>query len=164
MARHPGAILCEMATIRPSRTQHASGRFVIFAAFAQHELTRGSLALTDEWAPQIARAPTLIEECYGKPLEPPGTDPYARWCGRGRRVTGALRRSMTRSVNLRSHARARRVCATRRTTASTHVICRVLDSACEEVTDHCRDLLRMGLEREVARIEKMDYGTGNYRA
>ena len=37
-------------------------------------------------------------------------------------MTGALRRSMTRSVNLRSHARARRVCATRRTAASTHVI------------------------------------------
>lgn len=45
--------------------------------------------------------------------------------------------------------------------ASTHVIFRVLDSACEEVTDHCRDLLRMGLKREVAHIEKMDYGSGN---
>src|SRR3989442_4134343 len=45
--------------------------------------------------------------------------------------------------------------------ASTHVICRVLDSAREEVTDHCRDLLRTGLVREVARIQKMDYGTGN---
>ena len=45
--------------------------------------------------------------------------------------------------------------------ASTHVICRVLDSACEEVTDHCRDLLRMGLEREMARIEELDYRTGN---
>ena len=44
------------------------------------------------------------------------------------------------------------------------VIRGVLDSACEEVADSCRDLLRMGLEREVARIEKMDYGTGNYRA
>src|SRR6516165_10020689 len=31
-------------------------------------------------------------------------------------------------------------------------------SACEEVADSCRDLLRMGLEREVARIEEMDYG------
>src|SRR2546427_5623138 len=41
------------------------------------------------------------------------------------------------------------------------VIRRVVDSACEEVADHCRDLLRMGLKREVARIEEMDYGAGN---
>src|SRR6266446_4468909 len=47
------------------------------------------------------------------------------------------------------------------TATSTHVICRVLDSACEEVADHCRDLLRMGLEREMARIEKTDCCTGN---
>jgi hypothetical protein len=41
------------------------------------------------------------------------------------------------------------------------LIRQVVDSACEEVEDHCRDLLRMGLEREVARIEEMDHGTGN---
>jgi hypothetical protein len=34
------------------------------------------------------------------------------------------------------------------------------DSECEEVADLCRDLLRMGLEREVARFEEMDHGTG----
>ena len=38
---------------------------------------------------------------------------------------------------------------------------RVVDSSCEEVADHCRDLLRMRLEREVSRIEEMDCGTGN---
>ena len=41
------------------------------------------------------------------------------------------------------------------------VMHQALDSACEEVADHCRDLLRMGLEREVASIEEMDYGAGN---
>ena len=35
------------------------------------------------------------------------------------------------------------------------------DSECEEVADLCRDLRRMGLEREVARFEEMDHGTGN---
>src|SRR5262245_61969953 len=34
-------------------------------------------------------------------------------------------------------------------------------SACKEVADHCRDLLRVGFEREVTRIEKMNYGIGN---
>ena len=33
--------------------------------------------------------PTLIDGCYRNRLEPPCTDPYARWCGRGRRVTAA---------------------------------------------------------------------------
>jgi len=37
----------------------------------------------------------------------------------------------------------------------------VADSACEEVADLCRDLLRMGLEREVTCFEEMDHGTGN---
>src|ERR1700745_2894062 len=90
-----------MATIRPGRTQDASGRFIIVVTFAQYELARTSLELTDEWVPQIAPA------------------------------------------------------------ASTQVICRVLDSACEEVTDYCRDFVCMGLEREVARFEKVDDGTGN---
>ena len=31
----------------------------------------------------------------------------------------------------------------------------------EEAADHCRDLFRMGLEREVARVEEMNYGIGN---
>src|SRR5262245_15169064 len=38
--------------------------------------------------------------------------------------------------------------------------CRVVDSACKEIADRCRDLLRMGLEREVARVEEMDHRTG----
>ena len=33
--------------------------------------------------------PSLFEECWRNHLEPPCTDPYARWCGRGRRVTAA---------------------------------------------------------------------------
>ena len=33
--------------------------------------------------------PTLIDGYYRTQLEPPCTDPYARWCGRGRRVTAA---------------------------------------------------------------------------
>src|SRR4029077_5632449 len=37
----------------------------------------------------------------------------------------------------------------------------VADSECEEIADICRDLLRMGLEREVAGFEEMDHGTGN---
>src|ERR1022692_2031698 len=36
-----------------------------------------------------ARIPSLFEECQRNRLEPPCTDPYARWCGRGRRVTAA---------------------------------------------------------------------------
>lgn len=31
----------------------------------------------------------------------------------------------------------------------------------EEAADHCRDLFRMGLEREVARVEEKNYGIGN---
>src|SRR5262249_51775979 len=38
---------------------------------------------------------------------------------------------------------------------------RVQDSASKEVADHRRDLLRMGLESEVARVEEMDYRTGD---
>jgi hypothetical protein len=100
--------------------------------------------------------PTLIEECQGKALEPPGTDPYPPCCSRGWRVTGALCRAMTCHVNLRSHAQRPKCMPLAASAASTHVICPVLDSACEEVTDHSRDLLRVGLECEVARIEKMD--------
>jgi hypothetical protein len=37
----------------------------------------------------------------------------------------------------------------------------VADLECGEVANLCRDLLRMGLEREVARFEEMDHGTGN---
>ena len=33
--------------------------------------------------------PTLIDGCQRNQLEPPCTDPYARWYGRGRRVTAA---------------------------------------------------------------------------
>src|SRR5947208_8977291 len=33
--------------------------------------------------------PSLFENCKPNRLEPPCTDPYARWCGRGRRVTVA---------------------------------------------------------------------------
>src|SRR5207245_7488731 len=33
--------------------------------------------------------PTLIDGCSRNQLEPPCTDPYARWCGRGRWVTAA---------------------------------------------------------------------------
>jgi len=33
--------------------------------------------------------PSLFEECQRNRLEPPCTDPYARRCGRGRRVTAA---------------------------------------------------------------------------
>ena len=40
----------------------------------------------------------------------------------------------------------------------------VANSACEEVADLCRDLLRMGLEREVARVEEMDHRHREYRA
>src|ERR1039457_210310 len=35
------------------------------------------------------RIPSLVAECWRNHLEPPCTDPYARWCGRGRRVTAA---------------------------------------------------------------------------
>src|SRR6476661_4613929 len=37
----------------------------------------------------------------------------------------------------------------------------IVDSEREEVADLCRDLLRMGLEREVARFEEMDHGIRN---
>jgi hypothetical protein len=33
--------------------------------------------------------PTLVDECSRNRLEPSCTDPYARWCGRGERVTAA---------------------------------------------------------------------------
>src|SRR4029077_9994080 len=32
---------------------------------------------------QIARSPNLDRNALAQLLEPPGTDPYARWCGRG---------------------------------------------------------------------------------
>jgi hypothetical protein len=38
---------------------------------------------------------------------------------------------------------------------------RVLDSVREEVVDHCRDLRRMCLKGEVARVEEMDLCVGN---
>src|SRR5439155_18862134 len=38
---------------------------------------------------------------------------------------------------------------------------RVVESACEEVTDRGRDLRRVGREREVARVEETDSRTGN---
>ena len=34
-------------------------------------------------------------------------------------------------------------------------------SACEELADNCRDLLRMGLQCEVTGIEETDRGIGN---
>jgi hypothetical protein len=37
----------------------------------------------------------------------------------------------------------------------------VLDSVREEVMDHCRDLRRMCLKGEVARVEEMDRRVGN---
>src|ERR1017187_931848 len=36
-----------------------------------------------------ARIPSLFGECQRNGLQPPRTDPHARWCGRGRRVTAA---------------------------------------------------------------------------
>ena len=66
---------------------------------------------------------------------------FGPWNGRGRLVTPPL----CRSRMLRQH----------------DVIRQVIDSACEEVADHRRDLLCMGLECEVACIEEMDYGTWN---
>src|SRR5881628_142350 len=41
------------------------------------------------------------------------------------------------------------------------VIFRVVDLACEEVADYCRDLLRMSLKRKVTSVEEMDFGIGN---
>src|ERR1035437_164186 len=38
---------------------------------------------------QIARSPLPVRSMLAQPLEPPYTDPYVRWCGRGRRVTAA---------------------------------------------------------------------------
>src|SRR5206468_4436617 len=32
---------------------------------------------------QIARSPILDRSALAQPLEPPYTDPYVRWCGRG---------------------------------------------------------------------------------
>jgi len=37
----------------------------------------------------------------------------------------------------------------------------VADSPREEVADRCRDLIGMGLEREVAGVEEVDLRTGN---
>jgi RNA-directed DNA polymerase len=33
--------------------------------------------------------PSLIGQVLAQPIEPPCTDPYARWCGRGKRVTAS---------------------------------------------------------------------------
>ena len=38
---------------------------------------------------------------------------------------------------------------------------RVEHSVCKEVANHCPDLLRMSLEREVARVEEVDARLGN---
>jgi hypothetical protein len=39
---------------------------------------------------QIARSSFVIRGLLAQPLEPPYTDPYVRWCGRGRRVTAPI--------------------------------------------------------------------------
>src|SRR5262249_22589917 len=41
--------------------------------------------------------PTLIDGYLAYQLEPPCTDPYARWCGRGRRSRGPLQQLRTHS-------------------------------------------------------------------
>ena len=38
---------------------------------------------------QIARASVIDRGGLAQPIEPPCTDPYARWCGRGQRATAA---------------------------------------------------------------------------
>jgi hypothetical protein len=37
----------------------------------------------------LARLTFTVRELLAQPLEPPCTDPFARWCGRGRQVTAA---------------------------------------------------------------------------
>jgi hypothetical protein len=44
---------------------------------------------------QIARPSVSVWSVLAQPLEPPYTDPYVRWCGRG----GAERLPLSRSLN-----------------------------------------------------------------
>ena len=61
--------------------------------------------------------------------------------GRGRRATAALCRSMTRYVSLPYRPPARRIYSARHPAASARCNPWVVDSACEEVADHCPNLL-----------------------
>ena len=108
--------------------------------------------------------PTLTRRMLARNrLEPPATELYTRWC---RTVGGGPATPMpimTSYFKLRVVARpgAQNVFHWQGPAASARCNPSGLRLACEEVVDSCRDLPRMGLEREVARIEEMDYGTGN---
>ena len=45
--------------------------------------------------------------------------------------------------------------------SDTNQLRRTMSLQCKEVADLCRDRRRMGFEREVARFEEMDHGTGH---
>ena len=66
----------------PAQLQHCycpfvTGRRVI--GLAPQSALRGAL----QCSPQIARPSVLDRSALAQLLEPPCTDPYARWCGRG---------------------------------------------------------------------------------
>src|SRR5215831_3621128 len=50
---------------------------------------QGSVGRTFECVLQIARASVIDRGGLAQLLEPPCTDPYARWCSRGQRATAA---------------------------------------------------------------------------
>ena len=70
---------------------------------------------------QIARSPILVRSVLAQPLEPPCTDPYARWCGRG----GVVRRPLSRSLTLSGHAQRRIAVASLCRRPHTVILCRV---------------------------------------
>jgi hypothetical protein len=59
---------------------------------SDHSGVRGEMALSVGLSNTYFKSlglPALVDGCKRNQLEPPCTDPYARWCGRGRRATAA---------------------------------------------------------------------------
>ena len=80
----------ENTTASPSGTDRTAS---LGAAFEQHgrqrswplvyRPERGPLCGALQCSLQIARSPILVRNALAQLLEPPYTDPYVRWCGRG---------------------------------------------------------------------------------
>src|SRR6202007_119371 len=69
---------------RPARNTAGSGRGPWYLARAKAL----AFGLSNSYFRSLG-LPSLFEGCWRNRREPPCTDPYARWCGRGRRVTAA---------------------------------------------------------------------------
>src|SRR6516164_5657851 len=65
--------------VRGGAAQHGRQRPWTLASRPEQSPLRGTL----QCPLQIARSPILVRRVLAQLLEPPCTDPYARWCGRG---------------------------------------------------------------------------------